>query len=114
MRSSRKNTRNRVRVFEKRSPYEEDMAFGSFELNLKFKQNKIIKNRAQWARADNHPPRPPRSTGLSTWATHVDRAVDRAVDLVQTQVEPSPPWLAYSMLVDFLWSALSLGLGGKL
>ena len=68
-----------------------------FELNLKFKQNKISsenKNGAQWARADKHPPRPPRSTGLSTWATHVDRAVDRAVDLVQTQVEPSPPWLA--------------------
>ena len=91
------------------------------ELSLKFKQNKIaqkikfkFQNGAQWARAEKHPPKAPRSTGLSTWSSQVDRAVDRAVDLVQTQVEPSPPWLAYSMLVDFLWSALSLGLGGRL
>ena len=70
------------------------------------------------ARAGKFPPKAPRSTGLSTWASHVDRAVDRpvdrAVDLVQSQVEPSPTWLAYSMLVDFQKSALSLGLGGRL
>ena len=112
MRSSRKNTRNRVRVFEKRSPYEEDMAFGSFELNLKFKQNKIIKNRAQWARADKHPPRPPRSTGLSTWATHVNRAVDSPVDRGVDLVEPSQPGWPGRCVVEFLWSAWSLGLGG--
>ena len=83
------------------------------ELSLKFKQNKIaqkikfkFQNGAQWARAEKHPPNAPRSTGLSTWSSQVDRAVDRAVDrhvdLVQSQVEPSPTWLAYSMLVDFL------------
>ena len=79
------------------------------ELSLKFKQNKIaqkikfkFQNGAQWARAEEHPPKAPRSTGLSTWSSQVDRAVDRAVDLVQSQVEPSPTWLAYSMLVAFL------------
>ena len=70
------------------------------------------------AKAGKLPPKTPRSTGLSTWSNQVDRAVDRAVDrhvdLVQSQVEPSLTWLAYSMLVDFLWSALSLGLGGRL
>ena len=83
-----------------------------FELSLKFKQNKISsenKNGAQWARAEKVPPDAPRSTGLSTWSNQVDRPVD----LVQSQVEPSLTWLAYCMLVDFLWSALSLGLGGK-
>ena len=66
-----------------------------FELNLKFKQNKISsenKNGAQWARAEKVPPDAPRSTGLSTWSNQVDRpvdrAVDRGVDLVQTRSNP--------------------------
>ena len=53
------------------------------EFSLKFKQTKTaqknkfkIQNRAQLARAGKFPPKAPRSSWQSTWASQVDRAVD--------------------------------------
>ena len=133
LRSSRKNTRNRVRVFENRSPYDQDMASGSFRIRFKIRTDensseKLIQNSksgpigqggkipAQSTQVDLAVDLGlARSTGQSTWVTRVDCQVDTVSTGVSTwplsQVEPSPPGWPGLCLVDFLSLALSLGLG---
>ena len=70
LRSSRKNTRNRVRNFVNRSPYDQDMASQSFTKIRKRKQIQISEN--QGRREKSRP-------------DQVDQGVDLGVDMGGTR-----------------------------
>ena len=94
LRSSRKNTRNRVRVFENRSPYGPDMARRSFQKIQVLKSDSNLKNWASWAKAGKIPPGP-----------DVDRPVDR-VPRVSTALSTGGGRAVWSGAPFLIWAWL--------
>ena len=96
LRSSRKNTRNRVRVFENRRPYDPVKARRSFQ---KFKTDLSTKI-SHFRRGGKIPARQRESTLGSTWVSTPSLGVDPGVDpLVGLCDLGAPFWLLGWVLV---------------